>query len=346
MKKLHELLAKKPLKGDVGIEIECEGHGFREVHSELWRCEDDGSLRGRFPNTRIEYILEKPIPVDTVKHAVTELVEMTKGAVPDFSFRTSVHVHVNVLDLTSDQIISLIYTYLLLEEAMINYCGSVRKCNRFCLRLQDADEISKNLIPVFKKGVKQVLNLDQELIRYSSLNLAAIKKYGSVEFRGMRGTMDVNTIDVWCNALVSIRNFACHFENVLAIHDAYIEKGAEGFLSFVLGDLATHFKYKNLVKDMQRSYSLSIDLPYAFNNKIEEKEEEEEGPIEYKPIAPMPRADGFAPRRPRAPLGVRLAEAQAGAIPAPQAIGDLIFNQALANHVARGIIIDDLVNED
>lgn len=51
MLKLHELFDKRLIEGDVGIEIECEGAGFRMIDTDTWTCEDDGSLRGKFPES-------------------------------------------------------------------------------------------------------------------------------------------------------------------------------------------------------------------------------------------------------------------------------------------------------
>lgn len=264
MKKLHELLGKDNVAGDVGIEIEVEGAGLREVNNVYWHSEDDASLRGRYPDSRCEYVLQQPIKLGSVVAAMKNINDILVDSKPVFSHRTSVHVHVNVLDLTEDQLFSFIYTYMLIEEALFNYCGNVRKCNRFCLRLQDADVIAITLSNIFKKGVEYLMALPQDTIRYSAMNLAAVAKYGSVEFRGMQGTLDSNTINTWTTALISVRNFACHQKDVLDVHDLYVRMGAEKFLEHVLGDLSSVFKYPKMVKDIQRSYSLSIDLPYAY----------------------------------------------------------------------------------
>lgn len=270
MKKWHEYLGKrKPVEGDVGIEIECEGKGFNAVDNALWRSEDDGSLRGRFPDSRVEYVLQKPIPIDTVKFALEELTKVIPKAVPDFSFRTSVHVHVNVQDMGEEQIQNYVYTYLLLEEALFSFCGNTRKANRFCLRLQDADYAMSYLKPLFRNGPSFITKMDENQTRYAAINLAAMRKYGSIEFRGMRGTLDINTLTVWATALVSIRNCACHYANCLDIHDDFVTMGPEKFLSHVLGDLASHFTYKNMVRDMQQSYSLTLELPYDYKKSIE-----------------------------------------------------------------------------
>lgn len=281
MKKIYELLAKKQLKGDVGIEIECEGKKLKEVATEVWHSEDDGSLRGVYPESRAEYVLNKPIPLATVVSAMEELNHFLKNSEIDFSFRTSVHVHVNVLDLTEDQLKSFIYTYLLLEEVLFNYCGNSRKANRFCLRISDADGILEILNNIFRNGWAKIKGLREDNVRYAAINLASINKYGSVEFRGMRGTIDTNVINTWATALVSIRNYACHHENVLSVHDEYVKLGAEAFMEHVLGQLSSNFLYKNHVKDIQRNYSLTIDLPYSFKELLDNmKIKEEKGKMQ------------------------------------------------------------------
>lgn len=318
MKKLYEIFGKNHVAGDVGLEIECEGKGFKEVFSEYWSCEDDGSLRGRFPATRIEYVLNKPIPVEEVKKAVIELKENIPGAVPDFSFRTSVHAHVNVLDMTSHQILSFIYTYLLLEEPLMNFCGKERKGNRFCLRYQDADGMTKLLESLFTKGVENLELWDEIHIRYAAMNLAAIKKYGSIEFRGMRGTLDEELLNIWTMALVSIRNYACHQKDCLDVHDTFNKLGAEEFLQHVLGDLSQYFTYKGVEKDVGLNFSLSINLPHLFHEnfvkekpKKEKSVKEEMAPWQNVPGEPFDfeaapnRINAGAPARPARALRVR-----------------------------------------
>jgi hypothetical protein len=273
MQKLHELLKKKLLKGDVGIEIECEGEGFKEIDSALWKSEDDGSLRGRYPNSRIEYVAKGPIPLDTVKHAITELNEHVKGCKPSFSYRTSVHVHVNVMDLTEVQLATMVYTYFLLESALFKFCGKTREANRFCLRLQDSDELGVFILKYVKSGYNYLTMLREDNIRYSAINLAAVTKYGSVEFRGMRGTLDVDTINIWATTLVSIRNFACNVESCLDVHDLFVEMGPQKFIEYVLKDLA---------EDMYRNFSLSIDIPYLVKNI---KDNPPAKPLEAPPLA-------------------------------------------------------------
>lgn len=272
MKKLHELLGKKkPIPGDIGLEIEYEGTKFQDVLTDVWKTVDDGSLRGLFPTNRGEYVLNRPIPSDRVKDALNDLKAAIPNAVPNFSFRTSVHVHVNVQDMDEEQVISFIYAALLLEEPLVNFCGNTRKGNRFCLRIQDADFSLHTLSQMFRNGFESALRFTENHIRYAAINLASLKKYGSIEFRSMRGTLDADVLSTWALALVSIRNFACHQKSCLDVHDEFVRRGPRGFLEHVLGELAVHFVYKNLEKDMYQSFSLTLELPYEYKYNKEKR---------------------------------------------------------------------------
>ena len=116
-------------------------------------------------------------------------------------------------------------------------------------------------------------------MRYAAINLAAMNKYGSIEFRSMRGTFDFEVIKIWCTALVSLRNYACHKKTCIDVYEEFVEMGPEKFLQHVLGDIACHFMYKNLVKDCQRSFSLSMELPWTFKLSKEKAATPKASPI-------------------------------------------------------------------
>lgn len=267
MKKVYEILGKPLNKGDIGIEIECEGEHLQPVAG-YWRGEDDGSLRGRYPDTRAEYVLAQPIGIGKASEALKQLVDYQKQAKLDFSFRTSVHVHINVQPLTYEQLVNFVYLYMLLEEPLMNYCGKERKGNRFCLRLQDAEGILDAISTLITKGIVGLAQVNENNIRYSALNLAALKKYGSVEFRGMRGTLDQGVLNNWCQALFSLRKTAEGFKDPVEIYDLFQKKSGEGFLKLALKDWAVPFIYPKMDQDMMRSYSLSLDIPFMYKKAI------------------------------------------------------------------------------
>jgi hypothetical protein len=268
MKKLLEFLALNPAGGDVGVEIEVEGKNLPAVFDGGWRTEVDNSLRGGQ-----EYIFDGPCNLDGVKKRLLRLHEAFKNAEaqPKFSFRTSVHVHLNVQQLTYNQLLNAIYTYLLIEEPLMNLCGEERKGNRFCLRLADAEGMLDTLAKLFAGGEGSIKrNIPHNKMRYSAINVEALGKYGSLEFRAMKGNMDTDKIVLWCNSLINLRDFAQKFDNPKDIYNLYIKEEAAQFFNTVLGDCAKNFEYPELVHDIQRNFSLSIDLPFAFAKRKEQ----------------------------------------------------------------------------
>lgn len=264
MTTLNEYLKKKVVKGDIGIEIEVEGNHLKEVNNAVWRSEDDGSLRGHYPDSRCEYILATPIGVEHVLVAVEGLKEELRESEFKFSYRTSVHVHVNVQKMKLEQLLSMMYTYYLLEEPMMNFCGKARKGNNFCLRLADAEGVLEHVMHMFEEGFDGIAHIPGDMARYAAMNIEAIRKYGSLEFRGMEGNMDANRIDIWCRALIALRNYGETKNSPKEVYQEFMEVGAEGFMNNVLGDLQEHFKYARVYKDMETSFSISIDLPFSY----------------------------------------------------------------------------------
>lgn len=202
MTKLYNLLAMdRPKTGDVGLELEVEGEAALPVVNEkTWRTKEDGSLRG----FGAEYVSSKPIPVDATKRERIEylcgMLAKPEHRVNTESPRTSLHVHVNITDLTPTQIWTAITTYWLLENALMKFCGHDREGNLFCLRLTDAEAALSTCLQDIKGRVPfQVVFNDR--IRYMAQNLKAIRQFGSLEYRGMRGTIDPEIIDTWSTQL-------------------------------------------------------------------------------------------------------------------------------------------------
>lgn len=264
MKKLHELLKVRPSAGDVGIEVEVEGANLNPIDSDIWKTEDDGSLRGIFPHGRSEYVLKKPIGIKTVEQAITALAEHQKDAKLNFSFRCSVHVHVNVGDLTFEEFLAYLYLVILLESPLMTLCGEERIGNRFCLRVPDAEGYIEHLKAVFGRGPEYLRAFNAGQVRYSAINIASVAKYGSLEFRGMKGTLDTEVLIPWCQTLFRLREVAKKFGDPIAVHDEFVKTQNMAFAKKHLGKNHVLFDLENSVKDIDRSFSLALELPHAF----------------------------------------------------------------------------------
>lgn len=276
MTKLYELLQlRKRQDGDFGVEIECEGKNLATPDVAVWHTVDDGSLRGEFPHGRAEWVFRQP---QSLADSITELDKLAKyqadnKAELNFSFRTSVHVHMNVQNLTFDQYLNTIYTYLLLENALVRYCGNERVGNRFCLRMQDAEGLAEMLHVLFNKGPKMLAYFSKETAKYASINLAATNQYGSLEFRAMQGNLSVPYISTWLRALFNIREFAKQHKNPQAIHDVFVKMGPSEFMEAVLKDEYRFFSYEDEVNDIRHAFSITLELPYAYTDEEGRKEQ-------------------------------------------------------------------------
>lgn len=253
--KVRDYLGTRSIAGDFGIEVEVEGSNLYNTRGEdaYWNAKQDGSLRDG-----IEYVLHAPLSLDKTKEAILSLVDSLKNSKLIFSFRTSIHVHVNVLEMSRDNLLSFLYLSHLLEDALVKYSGESREGNRFCLRMKDAEWKIEALKMFFKgRGIKQFSPND---MKYSATNLASLHVFGSIEFRSMRGTLDTEVLFPWLDVLYRIRDFAIH--NSVKEIDEAIRLSATGVAKEVFGEHFELFNYPELEKDIKEAHCRLIELPY------------------------------------------------------------------------------------
>lgn len=235
------LLGKGTQGAKYGIEFEVEGRNLPKRVSGF-RVVDEGSLRAVDGEVGLEYVT--PIPLE--KEKLFSYIDVLNAefiaheADPYFSHRTSVHVHVNVADLTVTQWFNFLFLWVLFEEAMVHYCGDKRKGNLFCLSSSDAEGFMFILSQIARRGDFHVMDLNNNA-RYAALNIAATVQYGSLEFRCMRGTMDMDVLVPWINTIDRLRELAIDYEKPSAILDELFVD-VEMFVKKVFPD-EHHFVY-------------------------------------------------------------------------------------------------------
>lgn len=122
-----------------------------------------------------------------------------------FSNRTSVHVHLNVSDLTIEEWFTLLFIWTAFEDSFLQYCGPDRTSNLFCLSSKDAEGMLFTLEEFASTGHIHTLG---DNVRYAACNLSATPKYGSLEFRCMGGTTDSNVLIPWFTTIASLYGLA------------------------------------------------------------------------------------------------------------------------------------------
>lgn len=252
-KKYNRTVAKlwhpvsEPVTGDIGLEIECEGENLPgNLMSEVWTCHEDGSLRMyKGVHKPVEYVLRKPLKRYKMDKALKYLSDKLrdKSALVVKSPRTSVHVHINVLDLTLKQALTFAMLYYTVEDLLVDYGGKDRVGNMFCLRTKDAAHALSILENCIRNDSwSDIVN---ENLRYTSCNLAALSKFGSLEFRSMRGTTDPETILEWVDILLMIKERASLLSNPIEILNKFNEGSPKQFLKWVFPEA----RFFNLFKD-------------------------------------------------------------------------------------------------
>jgi len=227
---IRDIVGVGQVKGEIGLELEVEGDNLPMDIPKYWRVEGDGSLRGG-----MEYVLKEPTSREAVDRDLTHLFKAFERneSVLSLSNRTSLHVHLNVQEFTKDQVYNFIILYLILEDALVRWCGEGREGNLFCLRAKDAEYLIDLLEESRFRNKLRMLATDQ--IRYASINCSALYKYGSLEFRAMRGTDSPEDILKWVNILLRIKDAALTYNLTAQIVDGYSEGGEHYFCQQILG---------------------------------------------------------------------------------------------------------------
>lgn len=272
---ITEFTGVVPKNGDFGLEIEWEGTGLvwpNEV-STYWTNKEDGSLRnGReFVTRGIQFIEHLPIIIKELQH-------LTKAATPIYSNRTSVHVHFNVTQLSTKNVMSILTLHYLVEKMLIHSQGVDRRGNLFCLGVAEAEgQFSALLENLRRNGSTDLFGTDG--FKYSAMNLSAINNYGSIEWRFLRGIIDLREIALWTEGLVNAAKTASTYTpqdivNFFRFHDS-----EEFLLKFFSEELLRKYIFTEVPLWRQM---LLDNFPYAYElaktvNKLSTK------PVYLKP---------------------------------------------------------------
>jgi hypothetical protein len=227
--KIVEAMGIMPQKGEVGIEIEVEGHGLNIRGTEHWRVEYDGSLRGE----GVEYVLSEPVKRGLVPRVLKEWSKHLKNAEILDTGRAGIHVHINVQELTKKQVVQFITLYLVMEPFLMRWCGDSRSGNLFCLSASDAPDLLRLIRSTIQRDSWHRRGNE---VRYAAVNIASIPQYGSLEFRAMRSTPDIRAIRQWVEILLHIKDISQEFASPQQIIEQSSEVGMEEFFDRVLGD--------------------------------------------------------------------------------------------------------------
>lgn len=266
---VRKFFEREKVDGRFGVEIEVEGSRLPGISTSwdsparnYWRVERDGSLRG---DESAEYVLRNPCDIDMVEKALNALSQAYKDNRSTISdtVRAGIHIHVNVQDMTILHLMNYITSYYVLENLLLKYCGNGRESNHFCFRAKDAEYVIFALERALKH--KAFGYLSNNSLRYSSMNLNALFSYGSLEFRAMRSTSDMEKISNWCKVLDRIRVASAAYESPSEIISQMSEDGGVDFASTMLGDYYKLFSKEDVEKLVLEGVRNAQVIAYAID---------------------------------------------------------------------------------
>lgn len=181
---------------------------------------------------------------------------------PDCSPRTSVHVHVDARDLTTNELKKLILLYVVFEETFFKWCDISRIENNYCRSATLHSDVVDRMADIIKTKDGDNQNLYHNLMhgnKYDAMNLLSIRQRGSVEFRLMNGTYSSVQIQKWINLLLCLK-LAAKDEGIIidSFPDDMSQRGISNLIDQVFGtwgsflhDVATEGDILNGVRKAQ-----------------------------------------------------------------------------------------------
>lgn len=272
----------RPVKGEIGVEIELEGENLTGTNCTGWVPHEDNSLRGPKGIGRggMEYTTKGAIALDSVAPCVTRLRDTLVKAGATFredSPRTSTHIHINVQDWQFIDVFGFITVFAAIEPLFLHLCGPRRDGNSFCSPSYDTGDLPDWFHEVFRQLENYKPGEYREIPgrgKYASLGTFRLHDLGTLECRCFPFSIDPDTIQTWCNWLVNIKNLVqgqadksmrgviklgINSPEVLA-HSVFRETGISPYLSSEL------IQYGS-----REAYELTRLLKFYLNKKPSEK---------------------------------------------------------------------------
>ena len=253
----------------IGVELELEDMPFdTQKEGPLvphWQKDVDNSLRGDYP---YEFRFGFPYVGEDIVDALEEFDTFVRGKTtkPSCNERTSVHVHMDVRNLTARQLFNLVTVYIATEHLLYNYVAPSREENIFCLPMYKADTEVKwaaLLSAALYSDTPQTLNMHSSAPhnKYGGLNIGVMYKQGSIEFRMHQGEWAAAPLLKWINILLCLYDFAEREEIDIAEFPTKVsDMGPLEFAHQVFGDYTDTLLYQScamdIIEDVRRAQEL------------------------------------------------------------------------------------------
>lgn len=219
----------------VGIEIEFQNWNGINGTS-YWNNHPDGSLR----NNGQEFVTRGGLIGEEIEAALEEFANVAEEhSWEEGTPYAGIHIHVDCTDFDLEQghLATFTSLYMLVEHALFAFAGEWRRSCGFCEAFEDSDadfhHLSRALFDKEGSALRAVLQGDR-LQKYSALNLLSLNKYGTVEFRALPTTFDIERIKDWINFILQLKKAAMAMDITTSLIAQFSKEGPAAFLARVM----------------------------------------------------------------------------------------------------------------
>lgn len=236
----------------VGLEVEVEGlkSGTSIPHevAGYYTTHPDGSLK----NGGCEFVFSEPLFGADLIDAVRVFCSFAKDRKLLASHRAGIHVHLDVRNLSPEEVGSICFSYCVLERYIFKAFAPDRVNNSFCVPWYLAP--AKINAYGFSNNDSKLIGAVERADKYSALNLAPIATYGSIEWRHKRTTFSEDEILTWIGAIQRFKRYA---RNNPMNYDASLRAISRGPIDFGMAVLGKYFN-PGLYPDVERDILLGL----------------------------------------------------------------------------------------
>ena len=246
-----------------GVELEVDDPQGREgvIHptclSPTWKQVYDGSL-----NNGYEYVLNAPLAGKQLTNAIYQLFD--HGTKTTRTFTGSTHIHVNVIDgMRMNQLKNLVLLCYYFEDMLYGVGDYTRKWCGY------ANPMASIPVATMKDifALNDFYNFNRALDnagRYYGLNLKAMGKFGSVEFRYFPTATSAEELLSWLKLTQLFKKAALESGTPAKLVDMLsTEEGVASFMAKYFSDYKDSWHYAGSFGDIQKRVYKSMIITEA-----------------------------------------------------------------------------------
>lgn len=209
----------------VGVEIELENVSstqLRTMCEQYWQAVSDHSLK----YNGSEYRFNRALNGAQITEALDQLAEgidYLKLEPYTDGNRGSDHIHINVSDLTLQQLYNFVLLSYFCEPMLMDVCKPDRSNSPFSISCSK----TKDQIQVLSRIARGEIGFSDSNYKYRAIGLNSIYAKGSLEFRMFHATHNPKHILFWINSIMEIKDIATSRDNLSDLIKSAIDTSLE-----------------------------------------------------------------------------------------------------------------------